>query len=358
MTMRALSSRLLACWIAVAELAAIPSGAVAHPLHSEAIERPCSVYRQDDPAALIEARCSFFVAAGYLVFKLDAPPGGRQAAARSVSGALNLAQSTGSLFVADGAELANGAVTLAGDSAQAIHMEPGVLAAWENGYVLELSGSATAADGAAVTAARQNTGMVAQQNTETVGEVVRNYLELGFVHIVPLGFDHILFVIGLFLLSARLKELLWQISAFTLAHTLTLALGATGAISLPAAVVEPLIALSIAWVGIENLLTNRLHRWRIGVVFCFGLLHGLGFAGVLREIGLSGAHFYSALLSFNLGVELGQLAVITLCFIVVGWARQHADYRRRVVVPASYVIAIIAAYWVFQRTGLIDIAIT
>jgi len=356
MTLQALSSRLLACWLAVLVLPAIPPGAIAHPLHSEAIERPCSLQQRGDPASLIEARCSFFVAAGYLVFKLDAPPGSAEAQARSVSGAINLAQSTGSLFVSDGAELANGAVRLAQQSPQAIHMKPGALAAWDNGYVLEVSGSATAADGAAGTAARQNTGMAAQQNTETVGEVVRNYLELGFVHIIPLGFDHILFVIGLFLLSSRLSALLWQISAFTLAHTLTLALGATGVVSLPAAIVEPLIALSIVWVGIENLLSNKLHRWRIGVVFCFGLLHGLGFAGVLREIGLSGTHFYSALLSFNLGVELGQLAVITLCFLAVGWARQHADYRRRVVVPASYVIAIIAAYWVFQRTGLIDIA--
>lgn len=356
MTLQALSSRLLACWLAGLLLAAIPLGAVAHPLHSEAIERPCNIYQKDNPASLIEARCSFFVAAGYLVFKLDAPPGIQEAQTRTISGAINLTQSTGSLFVSDGAELANGAVKLAERSPQAIHMKPGALATWESGYVLEVSGTATAADGAVGTAAQQNTGMVAQQNTETVGEVVKNYLELGFLHIIPLGFDHILFVIGLFLLSPRLKELLWQISAFTVAHTLTLALGATGVVSLSATIVEPLIALSIVWVGVENLLTNKLHRWRIGVIFCFGLLHGLGFAGVLREIGLSGTHFYSALLSFNLGVELGQLAVITLCFLAVGWARQHYDYHQRVVVPASYAIAIIAAYWVFERTDLINIA--
>lgn len=356
MAIRALSSRLLTGWIAVVVLAAIPPGVGAHPLHSEATERPCSIYRQDDPASLIEARCSFFVAAGYLVFKLDAPASSQQAQTRTLSGAINLTQSTGSLFVSHGAELANGAVLLAGDSAQAIHMEPGALAAWDNGYVLELSGSATLVDDASGTAARQNTGMDARQSAETVGEVVRNYLELGFVHIIPLGFDHILFVIGLFLLSPRLRELLWQISAFTVAHTLTLALGVTGVVSLPAAIVEPLIALSIVWVGVENLLTGRLHRWRIGVVFCFGLLHGLGFAGVLSEIGLSGTHFYSALLSFNVGVELGQLAVIVLCFLALGWARQHAAYHRRVVVPASYAIALVAAYWVVERTDVVNIA--
>jgi HupE/UreJ protein len=348
MTLQALSSRLLVCWIVGLVLAAIPLSAVAHPLHSEAIERPCNLHQKDDPVSLIEARCSFFVAAGYLVFKLDAPSGSQEAQTRTISGAINLTQSTGSVFVSDGAELANGAVKLAERSPQAIHMKPGALAIWDNGYVLEVSGTPTAADGAV--------GMVAQQNTETVGEVVRNYLELGFLHIIPRGFDHILFVIGLFLLSPRHKELLWQISAFTVAHTLTLALGATGVVSLPATIVEPLIALSIVWVGVENLLTNKLHRWRIGVVFGFGLLHGLGFAGVLLDIGLTGTHFYSALLSFNLGVELGQLAVITLCFLAVGWAREHSDYHRRVVVPASYAIAIIAAYWVVQRTGLINIA--
>jgi len=348
MTLQALSSRLLVCWIVVLVLAAIPLSAVAHPLHSEAIERPCNLHQKDDPALLIEARCSFFVAAGYLVFKLDAPSGSKEVQTRTISGAINLTQSTGSVFVSDGAELANGAVKLAERSPQAIHMKPGALATWDNGYVLEVSGTPTAADGAV--------GMVAQQNTETIVVVVRNYLELGFLHIIPRGFDHILFVIGLFLLSPRRKELLWQISAFTVAHTLTLALGATGVVSLPATIVEPLIALSIVWVGVENLLTNKLHRWRIGVVFCFGLLHGLGFAGVLLDIGLTGTHFYSALLSFNLGVELGQLAVITLCFLAVGWAREHSDYHRRVVVPASYAIAIIAAYWVVQRTDLINIA--
>jgi len=325
-------------------------------MHSQAIERPCTLHKKADPASLIEARCSFFVAAGYLIFKLDAPSDKQETQTLTISGAINLTQSTGSIFITNGAGLANGAVMLAERSPQAIHMQPGVLATWDNGYVLEVSGTPTAADGAAGTAAQQNTGMLAQQNTETLVEVVTNYIELGFLHIIPRGFDHILFVIGLFLLSPRRKELLWQISAFTLAHTLTLGLGAMGVIRLPANIVEPLIALSIVWVGVENLLTQKLHRWRIGVVFSFGLLHGLGFAGVLLDIGLSGAHFYSALLAFNVGVELGQLAVITLCFLTVGWARQHADYHRRVVVPASYVIAIIAAFWVFQRTDLINIA--
>ena len=108
------------------------------------------------------------------------------------------------------------------------------------------------------------------------GAVARLYLRLGFVHIVPEGADHILFVLGLFLLSARLRPLLWQVTAFTVAHAVTLTLAALGYVSLPSGLVEPLIALSIAYVGIENALVDRLTRWRPAVVFGFGLLHGLG----------------------------------------------------------------------------------
>lgn len=185
------------------------------------------------------------------------------------------------------------------------------------------------------------------------GEVFVNYLEVGFVHIVPRGLDHILFVVGLFLLSTRLGPLLWQVTAFTVAHTVTLALGTLGIVSLSPAIVEPLIALSIAWVGIENLLTDRLHRWRPVVVFGFGLLHGLGFAGVLGEIGLSTTHFVTGLVAFNIGVELGQLAVIALCFLAVGWSMRRPFYRQAVTIPGSAAIATIALYWTAERLALI-----
>ncbi len=120
----------------------------------------------------------------------------------------------------------------------------------------------------------------------TLFEVVKTYVPLGFDHILPKGLDHILFVLGLFLLCARWKPLLWQVTSFTAAHTITLGLATFGVVSLPSSIVEPLIALSIVYVAIENVVHEKLGRFRVVVVFFFGLLHGLGFAGVLRELGL------------------------------------------------------------------------
>ncbi|HEY5720074.1 MAG TPA: HupE/UreJ family protein, partial [Gammaproteobacteria bacterium] len=180
-------------------------------------------------------------------------------------------------------------------------------------------------------------------------EVAVDYLGLGFSHILPHGADHILFVVGLFLLSLRLAPILWQVTAFTVAHTLTLALSVYGIVALPAGVVEPLIALSIAYVGLENLLTSRLHAWRVALVFAFGLLHGMGFAGVLTEIGLPESDFVTALLAFNLGVEGGQLAVIGLALLAVGAFRARPWYRQRVVRPASALILLVGLYWTATR---------
>lgn len=183
----------------------------------------------------------------------------------------------------------------------------------------------------------------------THGEVVGQYLMLGFTHILPKGLDHILFVLGLFLLSRRLKPLLLQITSFTIAHTVTLALSIYGLVALPASIVEPLIALSIVFVAVENLLTSELRPSRVALVFVFGLLHGLGFAGVLSELGLPRAAFLPALISFNVGVEAGQLAVIGLAFLAVGFFRDRSWYRRAVVVPASLLIAAVGLYWSVQR---------
>ncbi len=143
------------------------------------------------------------------------------------------------------------------------------------------------------------------------------YIPVGFDHIVPLGLDHILFVLGLFFLSTRMRPLLWQVSAFTLAHTITLALAGLGWVSVPGSIVEPLIALSIVYVAFENIFTDGLSRWRPFVIFGFGLLHGLGFASVLAEFGLPENAFVPALIGFNVGVEFGQLAVIAVAFICV-----------------------------------------
>jgi hypothetical protein len=184
-------------------------------------------------------------------------------------------------------------------------------------------------------------------------EVAGRYLVLGFWHIVPEGLDHILFVLGLFLLSVRLRPLLWQVSAFTAAHTTSLALATYGVVDLSPRVVEPLIALSIAYVAVENLFTEELRPWRVWLVFAFGLLHGLGFAGVLGELGLPRGELATALLSFNVGVELGQLAVILAALLVLGAWRKRASYRRRVVVPLSLLIAFVGVYWAFERVFLV-----
>ena len=178
------------------------------------------------------------------------------------------------------------------------------------------------------------------------------YLALGFTHIVPGGLDHVLFVLGIYLLSRRLRSVLWQVSAFTVAHSITLALGMSGVVAVPPSIVEPLIALSIAYVAVENLFVAELTSRRIALVFGFGLLHGLGFAGALAELGLPRAEFLTALITFNLGVEAGQLAVVGAAVLLVGWPWGDRDwYRRRVVVPASCAIAVTAVYWTFERVA-------
>lgn len=180
--------------------------------------------------------------------------------------------------------------------------------------------------------------------------IFAQYVALGFTHILPKGLDHILFVLGLFLLSTRAAPLLWQVTAFTVAHSITLALSMFGILSLPANVVEPLIAASIVYVAVENMVTTRLHSWRVFVVFGFGLLHGLGFAGVLTEIGLPREEFVTGLIAFNIGVEFGQLAVITLAALSFGyWFSLRPWYRTRVVLPLSAGIALIGLYWTVER---------
>ncbi|HEY7516106.1 MAG TPA: HupE/UreJ family protein, partial [Vicinamibacteria bacterium] len=144
------------------------------------------------------------------------------------------------------------------------------------------------------------------------GAIAGRFLRLGFEHIVPLGMDHVLFVVGLALLSPRAATLVAQVTAFTVAHTATLVLSTYGVLRLSPRVVEPLIALSIVYVAVENLLTERLRPWRILLVFAFGLLHGLGFAGALGDLGWPSGRRLLALVAFNLGVELGQLTVIVL----------------------------------------------
>ena len=155
-------------------------------------------------------------------------------------------------------------------------------------------------------------------------ETFFDYIPVGFDHIVPKGLDHILFVLGLFFLAAHFRPLLLQVSLFTLAHTITLALAALGYVKLPGSLVEPLIAASIVFVALENIWAKGISRWRPYIIFGFGLLHGLGFASVLGEFGLPEGTFVAALIGFNVGVEVGQLAVITLMFLCV-WQAVRID---------------------------------
>src|SRR6266513_2754600 len=114
-----------------------------------------------------------------------------------------------------------------------------------------------------------------------------------------------------------------------------------------------MIAVSIAYVAIENIFLSELKSWRIALVFSFGLLHGMGFAGALKELGLPRSEFVTALVTFNVGVEGGQLAVIATAFALVGWQWSTRDwYRRRIVVPASVLIACTAVYWTVERLSL------
>jgi hypothetical protein len=180
--------------------------------------------------------------------------------------------------------------------------------------------------------------------------VVWFYMQLGVRHIIPLGTDHILFVTSLCLLSTHIKTILWQATAFTVAHSVTLALSMKGILVAPGAVVEPVIAVSIVFVAIENICLTELRAGRILIVFLFGLIHGLGFASALNEIGLPRNKFYTSILSFNAGVEIGQIIVIISVFllIIIPFGKKEW-YRKFIVYPLSLIIAIIAGYWFVRR---------
>lgn len=176
-----------------------------------------------------------------------------------------------------------------------------------------------------------------------------SWLAIGFQHIIPWGLDHIVFVLGLFFLSTRLSTLFYQVSCFTVAHSLSLGLATLGMVSVPASIVEPLIAASIIFIAVDNLYSHVLARWRLVVVTLFGLLHGLGFASALSALMLPAENFYTALLMFNLGVEAGQIAVLILAFAAVGWLRSWTAYTERVARPATVTIAGVGTYWLLKR---------
>jgi hypothetical protein len=156
--------------------------------------------------------------------------------------------------------------------------------------------------------------------------------------------------LGVFLLSPRLRTVLVQLSAFTMAHSITFGLSMYGIVSLPSAIVEPAIALSIAYVAVENLTTSRLRSHRVALVFAFGLLHGLGFAGALSALALPRSQFLLALVEFNVGVEAGQIAVVAIALAASApWRRFPIHYRRFVLVPSSTAIAAVGFFWTIER---------
>jgi hypothetical protein len=192
--------------------------------------------------------------------------------------------------------------------------------------------------------------IVGELEKMSAGSAAILYLKLGYEHIIPLGFDHILFVLSLFLLNPRLKPVLWQATAFTVAHSVTLGLAMYHVITPPARIVEPLIALSILYVALENIFSATVKPARVGVVFVFGLVHGMGFASALGQLGLPQKSYLLSLVMFNAGVELGQVTIILLAFLVVGkWFRDKPWYRSRIVIPISIAIALVAACWTVQR---------
>ena len=224
------------------------------------------------------------------------------------------------------------------------HPRVPVLFPGEASFTLDLTGLG-AAQPTAPTA-----GSVSAQHDEHGGwNTFLGFLRYGFTHVLPEGLDHILFVLGLFLLSRSWKPVLTQVTAFTLAHSLTLGLAAAGLIKVPASIVEPIIALSIAAIAIENIFHPQYTRWRLVIVLIFGSIHGLGFASGLAEKPIPQDSFLLALTGFNLGVEAAQLAVIGLAFALTFWIRDESKYRRFVVIPASVLIALAGLFWAYER---------
>ncbi len=185
-------------------------------------------------------------------------------------------------------------------------------------------------------------------------EVFSKYLILGYTHILPLGLDHVLFILCVFFLNSNLKKIIAQATMFTLAHSITLGLAVYGIIQPPPDLIEPVIALSIVFLALENIFFDQVKAWRMILVFLFGLVHGMGFAGALDDLGMPRYDFANALISFNIGVELGQLTVIlAMYFMVAKLFSEKTWYRKGIVIPASVLIALIAFYWTIERIFLV-----
>lgn len=180
--------------------------------------------------------------------------------------------------------------------------------------------------------------------------VVRKFVPGGIYHIFT-GPDHILFIIGLLLLGGTLARLLMIVTAFTVAHSITLSLAALSVLDIPARLVEPAIALSIVYVGIDNLMVGREGRdFRALIAFFFGLIHGFGFASVLREFGLPRQALGWSLFSFNFGVEIGQICiVVVVAWLLAALRRRSPALGRRIVTFGSIAVILAGSWWFVQR---------
>lgn len=180
--------------------------------------------------------------------------------------------------------------------------------------------------------------------------IAKQYINLGFSHVIPLGLDHILFILALILISENISSIFVQCSIFTIAHGISLGLSAVAIIMVNSKMIETLIQLTILFTAIDNINNKKSKKWRLVLVFIFGLIHGFGFANALKNIGLSDSHFLASLLCFNAGVELGQIAVIVFAYFSIGyWFSKKEWYKKRIVYPVSSLIACIALYWTFER---------
>jgi hypothetical protein len=181
-------------------------------------------------------------------------------------------------------------------------------------------------------------------------ELISAYIQMGFLHVIPLGFDHVLFILGIFLLHTHWKPIIIQCSVFTLAHSVTLAFCASGLIVPNSRWVEVFIAFSIFCIALENIFYHKVQYWRLPIIFGFGLIHGMGFANAIQEMGLPQNYFWSSLITFNVGVELAQLSIVLIAwFCIAKWINAKTWYRQRVIIPSSVSIGLIALYWMVER---------
>lgn len=172
----------------------------------------------------------------------------------------------------------------------------------------------------------------------------------GYFHVLPYGLDHIAFIICIFLISKSWKEILTLCTAFTIAHSLTLFLALNKWIIIPSVIIEPLIALTILFAALENIIQLNIKRWKPFLIFFFGLIHGLGFANAFSELNVQTNILFQTLIGFNLGVELAQLTIILALY--VGLTKQFAQkkyYQTKIVQPIAIVIACISVFWFMLR---------